>query len=69
MTKPTVYLETTILGYGASEPSRDLITAARQRITRDWLADAARRYELFVSQPVVREASAGTRMLLARGWR
>jgi len=59
MTRSTVYLETTILGYGASEPSRDLITAARQRITRDWLAGAARRYELFVSQPVVREASAG----------
>jgi predicted nucleic acid-binding protein len=59
MTRPTVYLETTILGYGASEPSRDLITAARQQITRDWLARAAHRYDLFVSQPVVREASAG----------
>jgi predicted nucleic acid-binding protein len=59
MTKPTVYLETTILGYGASEPSRDLITAARQQITRAWFAGAVDRYELFVSQPVVREASAG----------
>lgn len=55
MTKPTACSETTILGYGASEPSRDLITAARQRITRDWLASAARRYRLFVSQPVVRD--------------
>ena len=59
MTKPAVYLETTIVGYAASEPSRDLIIAARQQITRDWLAAAAHRYELFVSQPVVREASAG----------
>jgi predicted nucleic acid-binding protein len=59
MAKPAVYLETTILGYGASKPSRDLVIAARQQITRDWLATAARGYQLFVSQPVIREASAG----------
>jgi hypothetical protein len=41
MAKPTVYLETTIIGYGASKPSGDLVVAARQRITRDWLAAVA----------------------------
>lgn len=59
MAKPTVYLETTIIGYGASKPSRDLVVAARQQVTRDWLATAAEAYQLFVSQPVIREASAG----------
>ncbi len=32
----TVYLETSIIGYLASRPSRDLITAANQHLTRDW---------------------------------
>lgn len=38
MAKRTVYLESTIIGYAASKPSRDLVVAARQQITRDWLA-------------------------------
>lgn len=59
MAKPTVYLETTIIGYGVSKPSGDLVVAARQKITRDWLAAAARGYQLFVSQPVIGEVSAG----------
>lgn len=57
--KSTVYLETSVIGYAASRPSRDLIIAGRQQITRDWFATAAERYELFVSQLVIRETSAG----------
>ena len=34
--KPKVYIETTIISYLASKPSRDLITAAHQQITHDW---------------------------------
>jgi hypothetical protein len=33
---PTVYLETSIISYLASRPSRDLIVAAHQQITQDW---------------------------------
>ena len=29
--KPTVYLETSIIGYLTSRPSRDLVTAAKQK--------------------------------------
>jgi hypothetical protein len=32
--KPTVYLETSIVSYLAAQPSRDLITAARQQVKR-----------------------------------
>ena len=32
----TVYLETTIISYLASEPSRDLIVAGHQQITHEW---------------------------------
>ena len=57
--KPTVYVETSVIGYLTSWPSGDLIVAARQKITRDWWRDAPVKYELLVSERVVREASAG----------
>ena len=34
--KPSVYIETTIVSYYVSRPSRDLIIAARQALTREW---------------------------------
>ena len=59
MTKRTVYLETSVIGYATTRPSRDLVVAARQQITRDWFAHGAQVYDLFVSQLVIREASSG----------
>lgn len=57
--KPKVYVETSVIGYLTSWPSGDLIVAARQKITRDWWRDAPARYDLVVSDVVVREASSG----------
>jgi hypothetical protein len=57
--KPRVYLETSIIGYLTSWPSRDLVTAARQQIKRDWWRDRRGEYELYVSIAVVRECAAG----------
>ncbi len=59
MAKRTVYVETTVIGYATSRPSRDLIVAARQQVTREWFPRAAERYELFVSQLVIRESTSG----------
>ena len=59
MTKPAVYVETSMIGYATSRPSRDLVVAARQQITRDWFALRAPSCELFVSQLVATEVSAG----------
>ena len=59
MTKPAVYLKTSVVGYATSRPSRDLVVAGRQQITREWFALRAQAYELFVSQLVVSEASGG----------
>jgi hypothetical protein len=56
---PSVYLESTIPSYLAASPSRDLIVAARQQITREWWATASDRFELFVSEAVLREIWAG----------
>lgn len=57
--KPTVYLETSIIGYVTSRPSRDLITAANQQMTHEWWNDHRGRYDLYISQAVIQECSAG----------
>ncbi len=57
--KPKVYVETSVIGYLTSWPSGDLIVAARQKITRDWWRNAPAKYDLIVSDVVLREASTG----------
>ncbi|KYF93769.1 DNA-binding protein [Sorangium cellulosum] len=56
--KPSVYMETSIVSYLTARPSRDLVRAAHQEVTGEWWAgrDA---YDLYISQLVVDEASAG----------
>jgi hypothetical protein len=34
--KPKVYIETSVVSYLTALPSRDIVTAARQQVTRDW---------------------------------
>ncbi|MEW6356247.1 MAG: type II toxin-antitoxin system VapC family toxin [Planctomycetota bacterium] len=57
--KPSLYLETTIPSYLTSRPSRDLVVAGRQQITRDWWTRRRSRFKLFVSQVVLDEATEG----------
>ena len=57
--KPTVYLETSIIGYLTSRPSRDLITAANQQLTHEWWSDHRDDFELFISEFVVNECGRG----------
>ena len=57
--KPRVYLETTIPGYLTAWPSRDLVRAAHQQITRDWWDRRRAEFELYISQIVLRECQAG----------
>jgi hypothetical protein len=59
MTRPAVYLETSVVGYATTRPSRDLVVAGHQQVTREWYALRATRYELFISQLVASEASGG----------
>ena len=47
------------MSYATSRPSRDLVVAGHQQITREWFARQASAYELFVSQLVIREAAGG----------
>ncbi|MHC9539188.1 MAG: type II toxin-antitoxin system VapC family toxin [Vulcanimicrobiota bacterium] len=55
----TVYLETSVVSYLASKTSRDIIVLAHQQITRDWWASAPERFEMYISQIVIEEASLG----------
>jgi hypothetical protein len=57
--KPKVYIETTIPSYLAARPSRDLIRAAHQQLTREWWETRRSGFDLFVSQIVVQEVSVG----------
>lgn len=57
--KSRVYLETTIASYLTAWPSRDLVTAAHQQITREWWQKRRSDFDLFISQIVLREAGAG----------
>ncbi|MGH7171983.1 MAG: type II toxin-antitoxin system VapC family toxin [Gemmataceae bacterium] len=57
--KPRVYLETTIPSYLTAWPSRDLVRAAHQQITRDWWHRRRAAFELYISQVVLRECQAG----------
>lgn len=57
--KPSVYLETTAVSYLCARPSRDLIIAAQQEITRLWWETRLPRYRIVISDFVIREAMAG----------
>ena len=55
---PTVYIETTIPSYLTARPSRDLIRAAHQQVTREWW-DRRAAFTLCSSRLVVEECREG----------
>jgi predicted nucleic acid-binding protein len=57
--KGTVYIETSVISYLASRPSRDLVVAANQRVTLEWWEAKFLMYDAYISQVVVEEASMG----------
>lgn len=57
--KPKVYVETSVISYLASYPSRDLIVAANQQLTHVWWQTCRTEFDLYISQLVTREAGAG----------
>lgn len=57
--KKRVYIETTIVSYLTARPSRDLVIAAHQEVTRDWWESHRREFDLFVSRLVLDEAARG----------
>ena len=70
--KQSLYMETTIPSYLTSRPSRDLIIAGHQQVTKEWWEKRRDAFEIYISQLVIDEASAGDpsaareRMLIVR---
>ncbi|MFM8817654.1 MAG: type II toxin-antitoxin system VapC family toxin [Phycisphaerales bacterium] len=56
---PTVYIETSVVSYLTSRPSRDVVVAAHQRLTSRWWTNARPSFNPVVSQLVIDEASLG----------
>jgi predicted nucleic acid-binding protein len=55
----TVYIETSIISYLTARPSRDLVTAARQELTREWWGRRRAAFEVYISEMVIAESRAG----------
>src|SRR5664279_3408243 len=55
---PKVYIETSVVSYLTSLPSRNVVVAAHQEVTQVWWANRER-YELYVSEAVLAEAGGG----------
>ena len=68
-----VYIETTVPSYLTARPSRDLIQAARQELTREWWDQRRAAFDLCTSQLVLDEVAQGDpdvaerRLALLRG--
>ncbi|HEU0074440.1 MAG TPA: type II toxin-antitoxin system VapC family toxin [Dehalococcoidia bacterium] len=60
-----VYLETSVISYLTALPSRDLLVAGHQQVTREWW-DKRTRFGLYVSEAVVQEVSRGDAGAAAR---
>ena len=56
---PSLYLETTIVSYLTAKPSRDIVVAGHQQTTREWWDTSRSRYDLLISEVVLRELQAG----------
>jgi predicted nucleic acid-binding protein len=55
----SVYVETTVISYLTAKPSRDLIVAAHQQVTREWWEKAQGRFDLYISAVVLDEVTQG----------
>ena len=57
--RPSIYIESSIISYLASRPSRDVIVAARQAISHDWWNNHRSRFDLRISGLVEEEIGRG----------
>ena len=55
---PKLYVETSIISYLTSRPSRDVVINANQQLAREWWENR-QNFSLFISQLVMDEVSKG----------
>lgn len=59
MPPPRIYIETSVISYLTSRPSRDLVIAARQEMTREWWELRNQAFQPMISNLVIQEVAAG----------
>ncbi|MDP2794684.1 MAG: type II toxin-antitoxin system VapC family toxin [Sulfurisoma sp.] len=59
MAIPRIYVETSVISYLTSRPSRDLVIAARQETTREWWELRNQAFQPLISNLVLQELAAG----------
>lgn len=64
--KRRVYIETSVASYLTARPSRDLVVAAHQELTVEWWTNHRRRFDLYISDIVLREAAQGDPLAAAK---
>lgn len=57
--KQKVYIETSVVSYYTSQPSRDLVTAARQQVSREWWDESRIQFDTYISTLVLEESKEG----------
>lgn len=57
--KQRVYIETSVISYLTGRPSRDMVIAAHQELTRQWWDTRASSFDLLISELVREEAAQG----------
>ena len=63
---PIAYIETSVLSYLTSRPSRDVVVTAYQQVTREWWGDARDRFQLVASELVARRRDYGEHEIWGR---
>jgi predicted nucleic acid-binding protein len=59
--KRRIYLDTTVVSYFTANASRDLVVAARQKLTRELWPALTKSYDTYISALVYEEAGRGNR--------
>ena len=57
--KKRVYIETSVVSYLTARPSRNILAAAWQQVTREWWDKRRSQFSLFTSELVLAEAGQG----------
>jgi hypothetical protein len=55
----TVYIETSVVSYLVSRPSRDLVVAGHQQLTQEWWENRRAKFVCFISDMTLDEARDG----------
>lgn len=58
---PNIYLETSVISYLTARPSKNVISLARQSITKEWWENSQSKYDFYISALIIKEAQAGDR--------